>query len=103
MEAIKIIEEVSDRIKDAAALLEGLGIELISVEKRWNTGTEVHIYNGIDFLANEMGQELIETSNPLVNGTVYKEKAFTYGGVKFFQVPNSNGEYRRKKDGLPDF
>lgn len=103
MEAIKKIEEASDCIKQAVDLLEGLGIELISVEKRWNTDTEVHIYNGIEFLANQLGQELIEASNSLVDGTVYREKAFMFNGIKFFQVPNSNGEYRRVKDGLPDF
>lgn len=103
MKAFELFESVADSIKEATALLEASGIDVISVEKRWNADMEIHVYNGIEFLASQLGQELSETSNPLVDGTVYRKKSFTVNGIKYFQVPNSNGEYREKKDDISNF
>lgn len=92
MSAIGNLEESLRLFHEAEKQLGANGIQICGVNPCWLGQDTIHIWCGIDELAEVVGEEVIvDVTSPNM------EKTFVLGGKKFFQIRLEDGTYRERK------
>lgn len=92
MSAIGNMEEAFRLFHEAEKQLGKNGIHICGIDPAWLGQDRIHVWCGIDELAEAVGEELtVDVTSPNM------EKTFVFDGKKYFQIRLEDGTYRERK------